>query len=269
MIENKYMLGLVVVSFALPLGISMSPSFSMMARSNPIAKEIAQSWEISQAFKSPRRAAPPGAAGAGTRGTCQQDPKDDYYVLLRPVGEVGLTLSEHPTFFLYVPQVRSRIIQLSLLARVDEDTEEPVASVNFRSPRQPGIISIRLPAIPKNSLKVDQLYRWEVEIVCDRTDRSGNVALEAFIVRTTPSQALAGNLTTIGDRDRATIYANNGIWYDSLAAAAQQRCASPNDPKVQENWEALLKSVTLTERSTDAMDLNKILKAPLLNLCRV
>jgi len=83
---QKLLLPLASIGLVLPLGWAIEPSFSTIAKSNSLEQQIPNTWEISQAFKSPNRGAPPAAGGGGTRGTCSQDPEDAYYVPLSPIG---------------------------------------------------------------------------------------------------------------------------------------------------------------------------------------
>ena len=266
---QKLLLPLASIGLVLPLGWPIKPSFS----SNSLGQQIPNTWEIAQAFKSPNRGAPPPAGGGGTRGTCEQDPEDAYYVPVSPIGQVGLTVSEYPTFFIYVPEAPARTIQLSILARKDENTEEPVTSVTFRTPRKAGIITISIPPNPKNGLKVGQQYRWEMEIVCNRIDRSGNAAMEGFIERVSQDQ-IGVNLANAKDADLPTIYANQGIWYESLASAIKLRASNPNNSKLMADWEKLITSVNLNPEAESAedhpdnkFDVNRIVKADILNCC--
>jgi Domain of Unknown Function (DUF928) len=240
MVWKKSWLGFATVSVALPLGFAVSP----MALSNTLTKESAHSsWEISQAFQSPNRNAPPGAAGGGTRGgACllEDGKQQAAFVPLIPKGQVGLTLSEYPTFLIYVPEGPKREVSLMLLHR-DGEREREVASVIFTSPGQPGIISVSLPKTPENKLKVDQLYRWEMEVVCDPSDPSGNMSVDGWI-QLVPRNGVLANL---GVNSTPADYAKNGIWYEAVASAAKLRRDKPNDPKVRTDWERLLNSVGL------------------------
>jgi len=174
---------------------------------------------------------------------------------------------------MYVPEAPARTIQISILARKDENTEEPVSSVTFTTPRKAGIINIPMPVDAKKSLKVGQQYRWEIEIVCNRIDRSGNAAMEGFIERV-PKEQIGADLGNAKDTDLPTIYANQGIWYDSLASSLKLRASNPNNPKVMADWEKLITSVNLNPEAKNAadhpdnkFDVNRIVKADILNCC--
>jgi hypothetical protein len=48
-------------------------------------------------------------------------------------------------------------------------------------------------------------------------------------------------------RQKAVIYAENGIWQDALSNLAAARRANPNDTDLAADWESLLDSVALPE----------------------
>lgn len=241
MIGKKSLLSLTTISLTLPLGFAFSPALS-----NP-AQEIGNSWLISQAFRSTGRGIPPGAAGGGTRGSLCGGTKP--YVPLVPKGEVGLTLAAYPKLFVYVPEGTARQIKLRLFSRDGEDETE-VGEINFQTSGQPGIVNIGFPVSQANNkfgLKIDQLYRWEAEIVCESDDDpSGNLTIEGWVQRVSPSGAFAN----LGTNNTPADYANKGIWYEALAGAAKLYKDKPNDPKVKADWEKLLSSVGLNEVAT-------------------
>jgi hypothetical protein len=52
------------------------------------------------------------------------------------------------------------------------------------------------------------------------------------------------------------LYANAGIWQDSIATLARLRTSRPNDPELKADWEALLK--------TEGTELAEVVSAPFL-----
>jgi hypothetical protein len=54
-----------------------------------------------------------------------------------------------------------------------------------------------------------------------------------------------GEQTTL--HERATHYANAGIWVEAIATLAQARQDSPNDLEALNDWRSLLQSVDLTD----------------------
>jgi Domain of Unknown Function (DUF928) len=249
MIRKKSLCQIAAVSVALPLGLIISSGFFNTARSNPLTN----TWEISQAFQSPNRGAPPGGAGGGTRGnSCLGNKK---FVPLVPTGQIGLTLQEHPTFLVYVPEVPQQEVTLTLLSR-DGEKETPLGEpVTFTTPRKGGIISINLPPTEANRLKVDQLYRWEIQIICNPDDPSGNMIVQGWVQRVDKK----GSFANLGSNSTPADYAKTGVWYEALAGAAKRRQDEKNSPAAIADWEKLLSSVGL----------NEVAKAPLVDCCKV
>lgn len=261
MIGKKSWLYRTTVSFVIPLGLTVSPSLAIMAQATPVAQGIEGSWKISQAFQPPAGGAPPSSAGGGTRGFCKEE---NPIVPLMPTNKLGLTFAEHPTFFFYVPQVKTKEVKFSLL---DQDKGEVIYERSFTTPDKPGIVSISLPANEAPALEADKMYYWYAEIVCNPDDSSGNAGVDGWVKRIEPNQTLATELGKANESDslgdslasRASLYAKNGIWYETVTTAIMRIRTNPNDPKATADWEALLTSVGLSE----------IAKQPLVDCCTI
>jgi Domain of Unknown Function (DUF928) len=249
MVRKKSLFQMIAVSAALPVGLIISAGFFHTARSNPLTN----SWEISQAFQSPNRGTPPGGAGGATRGnSCLGNKK---VVPLVPSNQIGLTLQENPTYLVYVPENLENQVTLTLLSRQGEKENIVGEPVSFTAPSKGGIISISLPATEANKLKVDQLYRWEIQITCDPDDPSGNLIVQGWVQRVDKKGAFAN----LGNNSTPADYAKTGVWYEALAGAAKRRQDERNNPAAIADWEKLLNSVGL----------NEVAKAPLVDCCKV
>jgi Domain of Unknown Function (DUF928) len=232
MMRLKSLLSLTVLTIALPLEFTLSP----IARSHPD-----NFWVISQAFRSPNRGAPPGGAGGGSRGS--QCGAETVYMPLVPKDEIGLTVEANPTVLVYVPEAKTRQIVLTLFSRNGTTETQVGESVTFKTSGNSGIISVNLPATPDNGLKVDKLYRWEMEIECNPDEPSANLTIGGWVQRVPKT----GDLANLNTNSTPTDYANNGIWYDAVASAAKFRNEQPDNPKIMADWEKLLSSVGLAD----------------------
>lgn len=65
--------------------------------------------------------------------------------------------------------------------------------------------------------------------------------------RIQPDPALASELQQASPSDRASLYAVNGLWYDSVAALYETRKSNPNNSATVTEWADLLDSVGLKE----------------------
>jgi hypothetical protein len=187
----------------------------------------------------PKRGNPKSTQATGSRGCTQVQQSPVSLTLLVPKDHDGLTTSSHPTFFWHVSapvQMAFTLTQRGVVQPLWEQQIQPSAA---------GIVQLQMPNnLPE--LLVGKEYRWSVTLLCNRDRPSANPFIQTWIERipTTPSltQQLAAAPT---DRDRASIYAQAGLWYDALAAISAAHTANPKDISILEERLLLLDSVGL------------------------
>lgn len=92
-----------------------------------------------------------------------------------------------------------------------------------------------------------------MSIVCDSQDRSADIFVDGRVRRVEVDPVLASKLNTARGRDRVSLYAVNGIWYDAIAALYAARQFSPNNSSLVDEWANLLKSVKLDELAREPL----------------
>lgn len=204
-------------------------------------------------FVPPVKKNPRQSQGSGSRGCRNQSIRANLVTLLIPSKDyVGQTLSGHPTFFWHLSQPVSVPMQFSLVE--DKSGGKTVFKQQIDSP-QPGIIQVEIPQ-NQSELVPGRLYRWNITLLCNANRPSENVFLQSWIERvpTTPTleQQLAGsklnrNSTPEELRDRASIYARSGIWYDAMTTLSEALKTDPQDTLVQDDFLSLLDQVGLGE----------------------
>ncbi|PSB26085.1 DUF928 domain-containing protein, partial [Stenomitos frigidus] len=110
----------------------------------------------------------------------------------------------------------------------------------------PGVASLSLPGnanIPP--LVVGKDYHWSVSLICKTDDRSKDIRVDGWVQRVATNVDLTKQLATAKPTDRVRLYANNGIWFDTVTTLAEQRCANPKETALNSSWAELLKSVQL------------------------
>jgi hypothetical protein len=155
---------------------------------------------------------------------------------------VELTVSDRPTFFVNVPATSAK--QASFLLKDDKNQVLLEKTLSLTSTS--GILAYTLPT-DFQGLEADKKYRWRLSLLCDPTgvDRSGDANAGGWIELKKPVE-IAKQLEAATDPiDRATIYADNGYFQDTLKTLADLRAANPNDPDLANNWSTLFKSVYL------------------------
>ena len=203
-----------------------------------------QFQEVAINWTPPNRGTPAQTEGAGTRdqATCaaNEETPNPPLTALMPINSLALTVAERPTFFVYIPATSAQTAELVL----KDENEENVYTANITLPGKPGIVSISLPDTVK-PLETGKTYRWYFDMVCNSGKR---IFLDRLMVqRIEPSQALQSQLQKASLRDRPDVYAQNGLWYDTLMALAEMRRSASNNATLTADWKQLLESAGLKE----------------------
>jgi len=228
------------IALILPLSLLVFGSQSMTIN----AKETNNPIKIAQ-FKAPKVGAPSQTTGGGTRGS-----NKDKLVALIPESQVGLTTSQTPSFFVYVPATKDKI----KFTLTDKEQEKTFYEEELQPPSGPGIVSINTEKMTKkipDKLEVGKFYRWTFEIIHDASDASANSKVTGWVQLVKPSENLTAKLAKLkpNEKDllmkRSRIYAEEGIWQEALQDLITLRQQKPKDSKVNSTWKDLMKNVKL------------------------
>jgi hypothetical protein len=153
-----------------------------------------------------------------------------------------LTISASPTFYFLIPKTDG--IAYFRLFEVDanQSKSKRVYRTSFKIKNKMGIVAFKMSA-DAPILKPDQDYIWEFT-VGDLTDTE---TVRGSIRRVSPSAELVAKLKiTSAAIDRAALFAEAGIWFETLQALAevQQKSIYKNRGILTE-WNALLSSANL------------------------
>ena len=188
-------------------------------------------------FQPPDVTAPDNRVGGAQRG-CEL--REGLFITpLIPESNIGLTLTESPTFFVYVSQPSAQV-KFTLL---NEDESEVVYETTFLKIDQAGIVGVSLSEKGKTkNIEVGKRYVWSFALVCDPEDRSGDKFVKGWMERIEPQASLKSDLANPDPMAKAIAYAKNGIWYETLATLAQMRRLAPDDSGLKTEWTQLLQS---------------------------
>lgn len=167
---------------------------------------------------------------------------------LVPQSNFGTTVAEYPKFFFYIPDADVAGTEAVLILRNDQQDEVYQKTVTLKAQDSDSIISIDLsgsPSLPP--LEVGQSYSWEFGLILHKTDQSANPYVSGSITRVEANSEIKGILQQGFVPKQPSVYATNGIWYESLASLAQLRCTNPNDASIVSDWQSLLQQVGLPE----------------------
>lgn len=133
--------------------------------------------------------------------------------LFAPEDHVGLTTSSHPTFFWYVETDSAVKVRFTL---VEPGVAKPIVDLQ-QTVLTSGIGRLHLPQeLPQ--LTQGKVYRWTVALICNPKRPSQNAYAYSFIERV-PQPIHITQYLKVDDTKRASIYAQEEIWYDALAEA--------------------------------------------------
>jgi len=218
----------------------------------------------------------------GTRGPCITDQAGQLMPII-PQFNVGRTLTNTPTVFVYLPQHttdqgllivqeldQEKLAQSGLtLEDINHQNQDQFLKAEVESPvslnAESGILSVPLsqhPDIPK--LEPGKIYLWAFQLVCNNTFSDYAQGWIQVVADAEEQSTVKAKLEAAkSDRDRAKIYAQEGLWYDLLATLAQLR-QSESDPDRDQatvDWQSVL--------THPQVKLDELVDAPLLSCCSV
>ena len=249
MAKMKYCLQLLPLSLALSLGLASTASLPISVRAQSqetaLSQSIAGNWN---AFNPPNRGLPGEGRqeGGGVRGgNCPNI--QNKLIPLVPATNMGLTISEYPTLYWYVPETVGADTPAPEMEFVlqDEEGKEVYNSGKLPALASAGIVSYTMPAKAGKPLEVGKNYQWFFSIICNPDDRSGDVRVQGWIKRVEKSPIMAQYLEAAPEKDRPFIYARESLWFDTLSSLAQMQMQNPGDEFLSDKWEELLNSVSL------------------------
>jgi Domain of Unknown Function (DUF928) len=212
----------IVLSTIAILGSSNFPVWSQTAD----LENSQLTWE----FVPPNDGAPDDRQDGSSRSNCPESDKP--FQVLAPATNLGLTIAEFPTFWLYVPYSNSSAHAVEFILR-DEATKSEVYRTKFLITQGQGIVGFQLPA-DATPLNLGQKYRWRFNLFCNG-EASDIVSDNGVILRTSLETELPEAIA-----DKMEVYSQNGIWYDFLTELVKLRCVYPEDEEIFAEWTALL-----------------------------
>lgn len=199
----------------------------------------------------PGRGAPrTGTAGGGARparNACMSNAAAtaDSLTALSPGSHLGLTQSDRPNLFIYLPKTTAQTAEISLF----DEQMNGIYQVSVPVPQQGGLVSIPLPDNAPN-LAQNKPYYWTFALVCNESDRTQDWVVGGWIERVEPNDTLQQQLANLTPIDRASLYAKQGFWYDALTTLVELQKTQPDHPALAASWAELMQSVGLDAIAT-------------------
>lgn len=197
---------------------------------------------------------PQGVASGRQRGGARRDRcpyVPDPLIAIVPFDKdnnlfVEKTISDRPTFWFYVPYLPTARRKAEFVI-VDEN-EEDVYVATFPLSRQSGIVSLQLPETAP-PLKEGKKYQWVFSVICNPLNRSGDATVNGWLEKVPVSESLSAKLKTAKPEELVAVYANEGLWNESITSLASFGKANTQNEDFRSSWVALQKQIGLTEIS--------------------
>jgi hypothetical protein len=188
-------------------------------------------------YKPPRRGSPEVRVGGATRGP--GDPLPALHVLTPD--HIGLTVQAAPVFQWYLSKPADVRFEFAL---INDSSIEPLLELDLGRMHSRGIQQLNL---AKHGIELQPgiTYQWSVALVPDEQARSSDVIASGMIERIAIPKGLADRLAGASRREQVNLYAQAGIWYDSLELLSELITEHPADRVLREQRAALLEQVGL------------------------
>jgi hypothetical protein len=188
-------------------------------------------------FRPPTSGAASVRVTGGSRGTEVGDIALD---VLAP-DDVGMTTQEQPSLFWFQSKPANARFELTLL---QDNQVKPLVQVQVERAAKAGIQRLKL-ADHGAKLEAGAEYQWVVALVSDPDNRSKDIIASGVIKRVQPSTELKEKLGKADSAAVPGIYADAGIWYDSLASLSDMIDAHPDNAVLRQTRAELLRQVGL------------------------
>jgi len=234
-------------------GVSDPPGQPPVDGGNP-PKRVPTGTGVSDPPRPPVDGNPPERQPAGTRGPCENTTGTPFTPLL-PVdksGFSGYTLTEHPTFWFYIPYKTSSVSSGNF--SIEDQQGNTLYRTSVRLPTTPGFVSVSIPTTEK-PLEQNKQYRWTFTLSCASQETSeppnqetpeSPIVLHTGSVQRVDMPALESQLKTATLEERINLYVEKSIWYDAPTDLAKSNERS-------QAWRNLLKSLGLEQLANEAI----------------
>ncbi len=155
---------------------------------------------------------------------------------LVPVSHSGITWSERPIFWVYIPKTSARQIVLSIKEKGAKSHSQQFVSITGA----PGIVGVPL-AEDAAPLSIGKTYQWAVVLICGKRPNPNDPVVTAWISR----QKVGQSLDALSVTKKAAQYSEQGVWYDALTTLAQARQSQPQDESLKQLCIKFLKQPTV------------------------
>jgi len=154
---------------------------------------------------------------------------------------VPQTISEHPTIYFFTSKANNAKAYFRLYEESNKKGKH-IYVKSFDINNEDGIIAFKIPD-EAPILEIGKKYRLRFDIEYKSGDSK---TVNGYIKRVLPSPKLVEQLkTTTKPIELAALYAQAGLWFETLQTLAEAQLTLPQNPEITEEWLELLKSAKI------------------------
>ena len=212
----------------------------------PLATKVLAAPPVGATFEPPPgEGAPRGGTAGGAsrpvRTACLPNSSVNSAALtaMAPRHGIGLSQSDRPNLFVYIPQTTAQTAEFSLFDEQMKGIYQVSVPVS-----QAGLVNIGLPDTAPSLVK-EQTYYWTVALVCNPDDRTEDWVVGGWVEHVGKNDTFKQELEKVTAIERVSLYAQQGFWYDALNTLVELQRSQPYNPEVAATWTELMESVEL------------------------
>jgi hypothetical protein len=238
MVRKNYQGSWALCSIALSLNVALITA--LPSRAEVVSPLTLPQTMARVTFEPPTNERLSDSAGGASRqaGFCPQDGMVEGPSLmpLLPETREGLTVSERPSLFVYVPQTKAKTGYFVLKDKAEDFYYQTQVAI----PEGGGIVRLTLPE-DSPALEIGTIYQWSFVVACELPVRVDSPRVDGWLQRIESTNL--DKYEGVDSLEAATSYGAEGIWYDVITTLADLRRSQPQT--YTQAWVEFLSSVGL------------------------
>lgn len=158
--------------------------------------------------------------GLASRGRCGMNSPTHPLTALVPT-EGSFTAKQKPNILWYMPKHTFPSVEFRLFSLSDNGMSIIHRKVFENLPQQQ-IVNYNLEQVDVPLLEADEVYMWQVHLVCNPDVPTGNIFASGMIEYEAPSTALQRQISLASDLQKADLWLENGYWYEGVQSLWMQ-----------------------------------------------